>query len=222
MCQYSIFSANCTGLKNGKLVSLNAEVRNIQANIVTLQETHFKQKGKIKMDKQFVIFKAIRNKKGGGTALAVHEDLKPKLIQEYGDEFELLVAEVKTVDGPIRVVTGYGPHENWDEEKRVPFFLALETEVNKSELAGVPLIIEIDANSKLGQQYIPNDPHVISPNGALLSSIIENHNLIVCNGSTKCVGTIARKRVTRRSTEQSAIDIVLISSDLSKHLVSSI
>ena len=158
-------------------------------------------------------------KKGGGTALAVHKDLKPKPIQEYSEEFELLVVEVKTVDGPIRVVTGYGPQENWEEEKRIPFFLALETEVNKSELAGVPLIIEIDANSKLGQQYIPNDPHVISPNGALLSSIIENHNLIVCNGSTKCVGTITRKRVTSRSTEESAIDLVLISSDLSKHLV---
>ena len=74
-----------------------------------LQETHFTQKGKIKLDKNCVIFEAIRNKKGGGTALAVHEDLKPKLIQEYSDEFELLVVQIKTEDGPIRLVTGYGP-----------------------------------------------------------------------------------------------------------------
>ena len=43
------------------------------------------------MDREFVIFEAIRAKKGGGTAIAIHEDLKPKLIEEYSDEFELLV-----------------------------------------------------------------------------------------------------------------------------------
>ena len=48
-------SANCASLKNGKIDSLNAEVRSTSANIVTLQETHYKQKGKIKMDKSFVI-----------------------------------------------------------------------------------------------------------------------------------------------------------------------
>ena len=77
-----IFSANCASLKNGKINSLNAEVRITNANIVTLQEVHYRQKGNIKMDKSFVVFEAIRSKKGGGTAIAIHEDLKPKLIEE--------------------------------------------------------------------------------------------------------------------------------------------
>jgi exonuclease III len=106
-----IFSANCAGLKNGKQNSLNAELRSTNANIVMLQETHFTQKGKVKLDKNFVTFEAIRTKKGGGTALAIHEDLKPKLIQEYSDEFELLVVQIKTEDGPIRLITGYGPRK---------------------------------------------------------------------------------------------------------------
>ena len=42
----------------------------------------------------FVVFEAIRKKKGGGTIVAVHQDLKPKLIEEYNDEFELLVVEI--------------------------------------------------------------------------------------------------------------------------------
>ena len=82
-------------MKNGKIDSLNAEVRSTSANIVTLQETHYKQKGKIKMDKSFVIFEAIGTKKGGGTAIAVHKNLKPKLIKEYTDDFKLLVGEVQ-------------------------------------------------------------------------------------------------------------------------------
>ena len=78
----NIFSANCASLKNGKLASLNAEVNSTEANIITLQETHYKEKGKIKLNKDFVVFEGIRVKKGGGTAIAIHEDLKPKLIEE--------------------------------------------------------------------------------------------------------------------------------------------
>ena len=39
-------------------------------------------------------------------------------------------------------------------------------------------------------------------------------------GSNKCQGVITRKRVTKNRTEQSVIDILLFSSDLSKHFVS--
>ena len=67
-------------------------------------------------------------------------------------------------DRTIRVISGYGPQENWPEDKRRPFFVALETEVEKANLAGKSVIIELDANAKLGKKYIPNDPHEISPN----------------------------------------------------------
>ena len=215
-----IFSTNGAGIKNSKVTSLNAEVRSTQANIITVQETHCRQKGKIYMGSDFVTFEAIRNKKGGGTMIAVHHDLNPKLIEEYDDEFELLVVEIKTVEESIRVISGYGPQENWEEERRLPFFIALETEIEKATLAGKTVIIEMDANSKLGPNYIPEDPHDMTPNGALLAGIIDRHNLIVGNGSNKCKGVITRKRVTKERTETSVIDILLFSSDLNKHFVS--
>ena len=82
------------------------------------------------------------------------------------------------------------------------------------------MIIEIDANSKLGEKYIPSDPHQISPNGQLLAGIIERHALFVANGSDKCEGTITRKRITKYRKEESAIDIVLFSQDMVSHFVS--
>ena len=75
----------------------------------------------------------------------------------------------------------------------------------------------MDANAKLGPSYIPGDPHAMTPNGALLAAIIERHNLIVCNASDKCSGTITRRRQTRDRLEQSVIDILLISSDMKEH-----
>ena len=208
-----LFATNAAGVINGKMESLKSEVAASEATVVTVQETHCKQKGKIQMNK-LVSFEAIRKKKGGGTICAIHEDMEPKLIEEYDTEFEMIVIEIKVKNRNIRIITGYGPQENWVEEKRMPFFTALESEIIKAKIEGKSVIVEMDANSKLGKEFIPNDPHEISPNGQILAEIIKRQNLRVGNGSKKCRGTITRKRVTKKRTEESAIDLLLYTDDL--------
>ena len=102
----------------------------------------------------------------------------------------------------------------------MPFFVALEAEIVKSELAGKSIIIELDANSKLGKQIIPKDPHEQSPNGKLLANIVERHALVVANSSARCTGAITRRRVTRNRIEESCIDVVIFSSDMNNNFVS--
>ena len=52
------------------------------------------RKGKFQLD-GFEIFESIRKiKKDGGTLVGVHKALKPMLIQEYNDEFELIIVEI--------------------------------------------------------------------------------------------------------------------------------
>ena len=172
--------------------------------------------------KDFVIFEAIRkNKEKGGCILGIHESLKPVLVEEYSDKFEIIVAEIKVEGKDIRIINGYGPQENWPTEERMPFFVALEEEVSKAKLEGKSVIIELDSNSKLGAKYITNDPHSMSPNGLVLSEIIDRHALIVANSAiNKSKGVITRRRDTVDRTEQSAIDFVLISNDLLEDLVS--
>ena len=208
-----IFSTNCAGVVYGKLDSLKSEVKSTEATVVTVQETHCRRKGRIQID-NMEVFEAIRTKKGGGTMCAVHKELNPKLIEEYSDQFELLVVEIEIDNKNIRVMTGYGPQENLEKRMRLPFFVALEEEVAKASSAGKSVVIEIDANSKLGQQYIPGDPHEMTPNGKILSEIIERQQLIVVNGSTKCKGVITRKRRAKNKVEESVIDIVIVSNDL--------
>ena len=53
--------------------------------------------------------------------LGVHVDLQPVLVKEYSDEFELIVVEVITGNTKIRIMTGYGPQESWEEEKQIVF-----------------------------------------------------------------------------------------------------
>ena len=207
-----MMSANAAQLK-GKLNSFKNELKLSNSAIFTLQECHYATKGKVQIE-DFEVFEAIRKKVKGGSMIGVHKALKPVLIEEYSCDFELLVVEIQIANKDIRVITGYGPQENWPEKERIPFFLALEQEVVKAELAGKSILIEMDANSKLGSKYIPSDKHNQTENGKLLAGIIERHNLIIGNSLENCKGVITRKRTTKNTIEESIIDFVIISEDL--------
>ena len=213
-----IFSTNAAGIKS-KLKSFKNELKRSNAGIFTVQETHFSTQGKIQVE-NFLTFEAIRKKKNGGTVVGVHEALKPILINAYNDPFELIVVEIEAGNKEIRVISGYGPQENWTPEKREPFFQALEEEIIKAELAGKSVIVEADFNSKLGKHFIPNDPHPQSENGKLLANIIRRQKLTVANGLVACEGTVTRKRVTTTRTEESAISFVLVTEDMVNSIVS--
>ena len=143
-------------------------IEHFNPSIISIQETHHKRKGKLRLT-NYTVFESIRNKKGGGTLLAIKNELSPKLINDYSEDTELVVVQIKTNKADLRIISGHGPQENWIEEKRAPFFEQIETEIEKSRNAGVDPIIQIDSNSKLGSKYIKGDPHNMSQNGKLLS-----------------------------------------------------
>ena len=151
--------------------------------------------------------------------LGIHVGLQPVLVSEYSDEFELIVVEIEAANLNLRVITGYGPQETWHENHRVPFYIALEKEIMSAELEGRQIIIAMDANAKLGQRYIPNDPKNISRNGKLLGDIIDRHALFVVNGSPdKTSGLITREMTTINGVEKSVIDFVIVSNTLEEHI----
>ena len=57
----------------------------------------------------------------------------------------------------------------------MPFFLTLEEEINKAEMLGKSIFIEMDANCKLGADFISNDPHNQTNDGKILAGIIRRH-----------------------------------------------
>ena len=150
--------------------------------------------------------------------IGVHRTMKPVLIEEYSDDFELLVVEVEIANRHIRIITGYGPQENWPEKDRIPFFIALEKEIVNAELENRSIFIELDANSKLGPTLVPGDMHGQSENGKILAGIIQRHGLIIGNTHEKCHGLVTRKRIPKNTTEESIIDFVLLSEDLIENL----
>ena len=111
--------------------------------------------------------------------LGLYVNINPIMIKEYSEDLELLVVEIAINNLKIRVVSGYGPQENWYENKRLPFFEALASEV---ELEARSVIMCMDANSKLGPSYVKGDPHWQSRNSKLMADVLDQHALIVPNG----------------------------------------
>ena len=100
-------------------------------------------------------------------------------------------------------MSGYGPQENWQLEDKMPFFRALEKEIVKAQMLDKLVLIQMDANSKLGPTIIAGDPHLQICNGKILAGILERNSLIVVNSlKDKCSGLITRQRTTDKVNEK--------------------
>ena len=216
--QIHLLHTNAADLKH-KSEDLKNKLKFFETKIFSVNETHFKKKGHFKLE-NFIIFEAIRkNKEKGGTILGIHNGLNPVLIEEYSETFELIVTEIEAEKKKIRVMTGYGPQETWIDEEKMPFWVALEKEIAVAEINGKSIIIQMDANAKLGPTHIEGDPKPISENGKILAAIMDRHGLVVLNGlRNKVKGVITREKTTVNGVEKSVIDFVIVSSDMVKHI----
>ena len=153
--------------------------------------------------------------------LGVHVGLKPVLIQEYNATFELIVVEIIVADKDNRVLTGYGPQENWELAEKTPFYNALDEQIDAVELLGKSVIVAMEANAKFGIEIVQGDPHKQTPKGAMLAGIVDRHALCVVNGLvSKRKGIITRQQNTVLGVRMSVIDFVIVSYDLKNNIVS--
>ena len=125
-----------------------------------------------------------------------------------------MTVEVKVGTEKIRVINGYGPQESEDSIAIINNWQEFESEVIKANDLNINVIIQMDANAKLGSDIIKGCPHKMSNNGKLLYDIIERQDLIVVNALEICKGTITRERIFQNKTEKSVIDYIIVSRGL--------
>ena len=95
-------------------------------------------------------------------------------------------------------------------EEKLEFYSVLEEEISQTLASDRMLCLELDANAKIGNQIIRNDPHEISANGKLLLSIVERNNLVIVNATNKCFGTITRMKKVKNIIEKSVLDYFIV------------
>ena len=157
----------------------------------------------------YQVFEKIRPGFGGGLLTAIRESLNPVLISPSNEAAEILVVQCQVNDNQIRVINGYGPQDDDPLATRLNFWTSLEQDIISAKDANCLVLVQLDANAKVGKNIIPLDPNEISENGKLLVDLIKRENLQIQNISPLCRGTITRQRITKRGDEKSILDYII-------------
>ena len=89
-----LLGVNAAGLKS-KMLTFKKVLENLNPSIAFIEETKYKEEGKLKLD-NYMIFELVRESKdgGGGLAIACMEDLKPVMTRKGNDEAEAFTVEI--------------------------------------------------------------------------------------------------------------------------------
>ena len=119
---------------------------------------------------------------GGGIALGVAKDLESTLIREGNDETEAMSVLVSVGKLEIRVLTAYCPQENATNETKENIWEFFEEEVNKADIEGQGLILQMDGNLHAGDSIVKNDPNSQNRNGKIFENFLNiNPSITVVN-----------------------------------------
>ena len=122
-------------------------------------------RGKIKLS-GYQIFEQTRTGLGGGLLTAVKENLNPVLVNTGQDDTAILVVQVKVGNLEVRVINAFGPQEDSCNKGNIwKFWQELEGEIINAKEENCAVLLEFDANAKLGSKIIANDPNCMSENG---------------------------------------------------------
>ena len=103
----------------------------------------------------YEMFEKIRSEgSGGGLLTAVVKSLEPVLIEAANEETEILVVQVKFGGSKIRIINGYGPQEGDPSVRKLAFWQSIEQEVISAKNSQCMVLIQCDANAKLGKDKI--------------------------------------------------------------------
>ena len=154
---FSLWGNNVNGLK-AKMSSLKANIEHFQRpSCITIQETKLRQSNSIKLN-GYRIFEKNRSGFGGGILTAVVGELEPVLISDCDGENEILVVQVKVGILNIRVINSYGPQEDEDWQRKLLFWNTLEKEIISAIDESCFILIQMDANAKVGAEISKGDP----------------------------------------------------------------
>ena len=103
-------------------------------------------------------------------------------------------------------------------KNRLSFWQSLEQEIVAAKNLSCMVLLQMDANAKVGNTCIPGDPNQMSANGRLLVDLISRENLVLVNSSAVCSGVITRHRVTQEKVEKSILDSLIVCDKLEQYL----
>ena len=201
---------NSAGLRP-KLMTFKKVLRELQPSVFFVEETKYKDVGKLKLP-NYEVFELVRQgRDGGGLALGCQRELQPAWVREGDDQVEALSVDIFVKNMKIRCCVAYGCQENELLERKEAFWRYLDKDVFLAEQAEAGFILHFDGNLWAGNKIIPGDPRPQNYNGKMFQNFLErNPHLNVVNALPNCEGIITRSRLREGMLEESVLDFFVI------------
>ena len=167
-------------------------IQELEPSMFFIQETKFKDYGKLKVE-NYIIYELLRktNVGGGGFVIGVIKELNPALVREGDDDIEALSVEIALKNIKIRCCTAYGCQENEKVEKKEKFWNFLDEEVTAADHSGSGFILQFDGNLWAGNKLVKGDPRPQNRNGKMFEEFLtRNPHLNIVNALPQCQGLI--------------------------------
>ena len=144
---------------------------------ITLQETKLAKKANFLLENYQVFLKNI-NGSGGGLLTAIDPSLNPMLISARNEDAETLTVQLMCGNMKIRVINAYGPQEDDTQQNKLNFWMGIEEEILAAKSESCLVLVQMDANAKLGRNIISMDPNTVTDgNGSCHSPTQPQHEL---------------------------------------------
>ena len=187
---------------------MKRNINHFSPSCVIIQESKLRKCGSLKL-KGYQIFELTRQGMGGGLFTAIDESLSPVLVSAGNNGNEILTVQVQVGGIKMRILNAYGPQEGSNKDDILDFWHEVENQIITAKEEECGIILELDANAKLGKDIISNDPNLMSFNGQIMNEIIIRQQLNIGNTSNLCNGTITRHRSTVEKEEKAVLDYLV-------------
>ena len=209
-----IYYNNINGYASKK-ESLRQICKSLSPDIITLCETKLSTNAKPKIEGYEVIVSSCKKGKEG-FLFAVKENtvLSAEKLSE-SNEKNILTVRITYPQCVIRVIIAHGPQETDEMESRTEFYEALMVEIERGQASEDNVIVVGDMNARIRPtESKPEEIHHASNNGKLLKELVEKYQLRVLNFHQKAIGKWTRIQNSKKGTEKSIIDYILVEDNL--------
>ena len=206
---------NAAGL-GSKILTFKKVLNDLKPAVFFIEETKFKNEGRLKIDK-YHIFERIRKSQdgGGGLALGCLKELQPVWVREGDDLVEAMSVEIFLKNLKIRCCVAYGFQESEKVENKEKFWTYLDEEVYFASKTNAGFVLHFDGNLWAGSSIIPGDPKTQNRNGKMFQDFFNRHpQLSVVNSLSLCEGLITRSRLRDGQLEESVLDFFVVCSKI--------
>ena len=184
----------------------------LNPSVVLIEETKFKNVGKLKLQ-NYITFELVRQSRdgGGGLALGCAKELQPAWVREGDDQVEALSVDIFVKSMKIRCCVAYGCQETDLKERKDAFWNYLDIDVVEADNSESGFVLHFDGNLWAGEEIVPGDPRPQNRNGKLFQNFLERHpHLTVVNALPECEGLITRTRVCNGVIQKSVLDFFVV------------